>query len=690
MEPVPITKVSFVALLLALGCSRGPKSNEAGIPHDRRLDRPEQVRLRSECPQRKYPKYRKIYKWPPDPPNKPTLLGFLGCRFGERTNGQPPERYVRLNEPFFGFRWVRHDVCPGYNVIVRCDARMTFVSDEKSSVPFRRIKALRDEFKVKYDASTWDEAETESDYHAMTQVDGEYRLELFVRATRRSLFRRRPIVYEIGFEIVNERHLPDYIGIEITQPVANWHGVLHETHVSAVDAENEAAWAYDVGSGKTLEEILQDWVRDRNENGLKVGKPFGIDKWDCRGNDNYAVACPEWDADDYSARLGSFVKYVDSKTLTRIQDMLYHPELFKEGKRTETGDFQVGHIYCELIPGDRVKWYGQNWLKSGVVCNEGEDGEWWDCIGRKMKSVTKTVLVSGGSVRPTEKEKTYVRKMSNLRQTKRDVRSRVYAQLGHDIDFSTNGVASVTNFLNACISDQRPGFYVGIHKNRWSDWRVETKELARKMMERRELERFNDYQYDLDCFRSDVLRLLKHEKISEGTARGFRLSRYELAKLGDWDRCEAYEGIVKQDDMFPEKLVLRHRIFCEKPVSLSQEELPAVIENVSAYSNRTLSDADAERAVLELYEVLTRAFESPDDILERVLPVCCEVMSGNCDKLVVRLLFARLGVEYKGEAKVLAFLKQVYLESDKHRSGIMSPDWMKEVQRLLEFDWSRL
>ena len=142
--------------------------------------------------------------------------------------------------------------------------------------------------------------------------------------------------------------------------------------------------------------------------------------------------------------------------------------------------------------------------------------------------------------------------------------------------------------------------------------------------------------------------------------------------------------------MFPEKLVLRHRIFCEKPLSLSQEELPAVIENVSAYSNRTLSDADAERAVLELYEVLTRAFESRDDILERVLPVCCEVMSGNCDKLVVRLLFARLGVEYKGEAKVLAFLKRVYLESDKHRSGIMSPDWMKEVQRLLEFDWSRL
>ena len=130
------------------------------------------------------------------------------------------------------------------------------MSDEKSSVPFRRIKALRDEFKVKYDASTWDETETESDYHAMTQVDGEYRIELFVRATRRSFFRSRPIVYEIGFEIVNERHLPDYIGIAITQPVANWHGVLHETLVSAADAENEAAWTYEVGSGKTLEEIL--------------------------------------------------------------------------------------------------------------------------------------------------------------------------------------------------------------------------------------------------------------------------------------------------------------------------------------------------------------------------------------------------------------------------------------------------
>lgn len=92
--------------------------------------------------------------------------------------------------------------------------------------------------------------------------------------------------------------------------------------------------------------------------------------------------------------------------------------------------------------------------------------------------------------------------------------------------------------------------------------------------------------------------------------------------------------------------------------------------------------------MLELYEVLIRAFESPDDILERVLPVCGEVMSANCDKLVMRLLFARLGVEYKDEAKALAFLKQVYLESDKRRSGFMTPNWMKEMQRMLEFDWS--
>ena len=63
-------------------------------------------------------------------------------------------------------------------------------------------------------------------------------------------------------------------------------------------------------------------------------------------------------------------------------------------------------------------------------------------------------------------------------------------------------------------------------------------------------------------------------------------------------------------------------------------------------------------------------------------------MSANCDKLVMRLLFARLGVEYKDEAKALAFLKQVYLESDKRRSGFMTPNWMKEMQRMLEFDWS--
>lgn len=48
-----ISKASSLVLLFALGCSDEPELNELGLPYDRWLDRPVQVRLRSERPQRK-------------------------------------------------------------------------------------------------------------------------------------------------------------------------------------------------------------------------------------------------------------------------------------------------------------------------------------------------------------------------------------------------------------------------------------------------------------------------------------------------------------------------------------------------------------------------------------------------------------------------------------------------------------
>lgn len=186
-----------------------------------------------------------------------------------------------------------------------------------------------------------------------------------------------------------------------------------------------------------------------------------------------------------------------------------------------------------------------------------------------------------------------------------------------------------------------------------------------------------------------MLRLLKHEQITDDVARGFSLSRYELVKLRDWDQCENFENIVGRDWMFPETLVLRHRLFYEKPIGISDDEVSGIIEGVSRYSGRKMSDEEVEKTALELYEVLIRAFESSEDVYGRVLPVCTAVMSQNSDRLVMRMLFARLGAEFKGEARAKTFLKQVCDEVDKHETGFLAPNWKKELVRMREFDWSK-
>ena len=678
METALITKASILALYFTLGCTGGADSSWKDAP------------LCDAHPTRKLDNYfiRSMTERHGLGANRNSpLYGFLGCHFGSSNPYHLHEMYIHLKTPYMGFPWVRYDVCPGYYQIARCDARLTFVSEVASSVPFRRIKALRDEFKVKFGAEFKEETETDTDYHALAMSDFEYRVELFVRARRKHAFGRSPVSYEIGFEVVNERCVP---GVPMNAPYLsfiNWSGVLRETRISEADAENDSAWVYGAGTGRTAEEILDDWVRNRDATELVVGMSR-IGMGETIGT-NSVVVCPEWESESFSTRLKAPIKNVDSKTATRLCDMLLHPDLFVGGNRTKTGEFTVGHIYGELIPGDRVTWFADTCRKIGTVCGEGEDGERWDCINRKMKCVSTLVYSTGGSVPPTEQERECMRKISDLRQKKRYVRSRVCSQLGHAIDFTTNGIASVTNILAECLSRQTPGFYVGVHVDRWRTERADTREVAQQIMEKRGRNRQNDYQYDLDRFRSDVLRLLKYEQITDDTARGFFLSRYELVKLRDWDRCENFENIVGRDEMFPETLVLRHRLFYEKPIGISDGEVPGIIEGVSGYSGRGLSDEEAERAALQLYEVLIRAFESSEDVYGRVLPVCAAVVSQNGDRLVMRMLFARIGVEFKGEARAETFLKQVCDEVDKHVTGFLDPNWKKELMRMREFDWSR-
>ena len=86
---------------------------------------------------------------------------------------------------------------------------------------------------------------------------------------------------------------------------------------------------------------------------------------------------------------------------------------------------------------------------------------------------------------------------------------------------------------------------------------------------------------------------------------------------------------------------------------------------------------------------MIRAFESSEDVYGRVLPSCIAVMSQNCDRLVMRMLFVRLRAEFKGEARAKMFLRQVCDEVDKYESGFFVPNWKEEQVRMQEFDWSK-
>lgn len=59
----------------------------------------------------------------------------------------------------------------------------------------------------------------------------------------------------------------------------------------------------------------------------------------------------------------------------------------------------------------------------------------------------------------------------------------------------------------------------------------------------------------------------------------------------------------------------------------------------------------------------------------------------NCDRLAMRLLFARLGVEYKGERRAEVFLRQVYQTADGRIKAFFTPPWLKEIKRMCDFEW---
>jgi hypothetical protein len=61
--------------------------------------------------------------------------------------------------------------------------------------------------------------------------------------------------------------------------------------------------------------------------------------------------------------------------------------MFRRREKGKTGNYFVGRIYCDLIPGDHVTWDKADCRKTGTVCEDGEPGEYWDCIKKNMKDV---------------------------------------------------------------------------------------------------------------------------------------------------------------------------------------------------------------------------------------------------------------------------------------------------------------
>lgn len=674
--------------------------------NDRSQDRLEQIRLRAECPRRKYllpypSKYgdgtEEYCSRNPSINTNSSLFGFLGCRFGEQTTH--PEQYIRLKQPFGIFPWIRYDTCRSCQKIARCDARLTFRTQGLSDVPFRQMKRIQAMFQDKYGLRFIEERRGENYFSEASGEDG-YRVGLFVTNALVHVKGVPNTEYTMGFEVVNELVLP--IRVRRTQEThfCNWHDILHITNISRTKRKEESAWKYLVVRGKSTEELLDEFIKTGDRSVLRVGKteigtPVGWNGGGTAtgyfarqgGTGNSGYHCMEWEADLIMPFSGAFVKICDAETQARISAKLYTPAMFQPREKGKTGSFTVGRIYCDLIPGDRVTWDKEDCRKTGTVCEDGETGEYWDSIKKSMKDVETIERAREEDWAPTALTRECDKKKYDVNRKTHQLRHGIYRWTRDNkgrtllpLDFSSTNLIATTNFLADCLANRRPGLYRGPHMEHILDLSYPTRDFARKKVLHRENWSLDDYQYAMYEARRELLDAYFPEDLfGNGVpikdAQVFSLSRFERERL-HWGR-KWWEILSFPRYNHDGAVVLKHHVFNENPHAFSSEEAAAARSELEVCQDRLIDfstedengrrKTEAEHIVHNVYEVLYSAFSSEDGFraVSDLVPLCRRIIAANLHKAPVKHILRRLVVEFKDNPESWRFAKDTMDELKK-------------------------
>ena len=695
--------------------------------NDRWEDRLEQVRLRAESPRRKY-LVSSSHSYGMDEyctqkvavDTNSALYGFLGCPFGEKSNDG--ERYVRLAEPFEGFPWVRYDTCRSCQKIARCDARLTFQTTGLSEVPFRRMLRVRNVFQDRYGLVFAEERRGE-DYFAEAYLSSGYRVGLFVTNALVQVEDAVRIEYTLGFEIVSEPVLSQRVRRMQDGFHCNWHDVLHVTEIPQAMRNDDAAWAYRVVRGRTTEELLDEWIRtgDRailKQGGKELGVPVG---WSGGGSvsgyfsqhaagQNTGYCCTEWEADLFSATFASFIKICDLETQQRISAKLYHPGMFRSREKRKTGDYFVGRIYCDLIPGDRVTWDTAECRKTGTVCENGEPGEYWECIKKNMKNTETIERAKEEDWRPTAQAEAFSRRRTEVNRKSHQIKDTMWwydaGRLEAGLATDTNLIAAV-NFLDECLAERQPGVYVPPHMEHILDLSYPSREFARRKVRHWENMRRSELQASLCNARREILdRLFSNTTLSNGlpaaVVQRFKLSRYEYERYGASREMRKLLDSRRSSSLM---FIPVHHPRGEPPRVFTADEIGRAKRDLSPLENRLVDfgteESDGRRkteggdVVLLIYEILYSALSSQKghEAVADLLPCCSTVVAANLHQAPMLWIVRRVTVEFKDNPAAWKFAEGVKAELERLEQVSFVGGRAKAKERLEEWlksDWAKM
>ena len=695
--------------------------------NDRWEDRLEQVRLRAESPRRKYlASSSRSYGMDEYCTQKiavdtnSALYGFLGCPFGEKSNDS--ERYVRLAEPFEGFPWVRYDTCRSCQKIARCDARLTFRTMGLSEVPFRRMLRVRNVFQDRYGLVFAEERRGE-DYFAEAYMSSGYRVGLFVTNALVQVGDAVRIEYALGFEIVNEPVLSQRVRRMQDGRHCNWHDVLHVTEIPQAMRNDDAAWAYRVVRGRTTEELLDEWIRTGDRAILKQGrKELGVPVgWSGGGSasgyfsqhaggQNTGYCCMEWEADLFSATFASFIKICDLETQQRISSKLYCPDLFRRREKRKTGHYLVGRIYCDLIPGDRVTWDTAECRKTGTVCEDGEPGEYWDCIQKNMKNIETIERAKEEDWHPTAQAEAFSRRRTEVSGTSYQLQETMWrydvGRLEAGLATDTNLIAAV-NFLDECLAERQPGVYDPPHMEHILDLSFPSREFARRKVRHWENMRRAELQAGLCNARREIFdRLFSNTTLSNGlpaaVVQRFKLSRYECERYGAGREMRKLLDSTRSSSLM---VIPVHHPRGEPPRVFTADEIGRARRDLSPLENRLVDfrteESDGRRktyggdVVLLIYEILYSAFSSQKghEAVVDLLPSCSTVVAANLHQAPMLWIVRRVTVEFKDNPAAWKFAEGVKAELERLEQVSFVGGRAKAKERLEEWlksDWARM